>query len=40
MAKGIEVDVNKSSDALLKKQDYFLVDKNLIKKLKQYQKAK
>lgn len=37
MAKGIEVDINKSSDTFLKEQDYFLADTNLIKELKRNQ---
>lgn len=37
MAKGIEVDINNSSDKFLKEQGYFLADKNLIKELKRNQ---
>lgn len=37
MAKGIEVDINNSSDKFLKEQDYFLADKSLIKELKRNQ---
>lgn len=39
MAKGIEVDINNSSDKFLEEQDYFLADKNLIKELQRKQQS-